>query len=152
MDVLSPDKPIGKTYFALWCRAWDDPFVRIGAKLLELSLEAGFSGPRSQNSLCTRLAILQKLGFVRFAPGPGGVYSFALILNPYLVLKKYEKKLGPLYWNTLRSRMLDIGADDFSPKPRKPPMPPVDLSALFPPVVSSPVPAAVAAVAPGAAG
>src|SRR5208283_4181599 len=94
MDELSPNKPISRAYLSLWCRAWDDPLVSIGSKLLEIAVEAGFTGQRAQNSLCARLPILRDLGFVQFASGHGGQYSFALILNPYLVLKKHRKRLS----------------------------------------------------------
>lgn len=128
MDELSPKKPVSSAYLALWCRAWDDPLLVIGSKLLETAMEAGFTGQRAQNSLCARLAILSQLGFVRFAPGPGGQYSYALLLNPYLVLKKHEKKLSKFNWNALLARMNEIGADDFTP-PAPPPAPidPVEL-------------------------
>jgi hypothetical protein len=117
MDELSPKKPISSAYLALWCRAWDDPLVSIGSRMLEVALEAGFTGQRAVNSLTSRLAILERLHFVKFAPGAGGDYSFGLIYNPYLVLKTHRNKLSKSNWNALLSRMNEIGADDLAEPP-----------------------------------
>lgn len=115
MDVLSPKKPISAAYFALWCRAWDDPLVQVGSKMDEIALEAGYKGQRPTNTLSSRLAVLKELGFVRFEDGASGPYSHGVILNPYLVLKKHQKKFSKFLWNALIFRMNDIGADDFAP-------------------------------------
>ncbi len=114
MDELSPKKPISRSYFALWCRAWDDPLVSIGSRMLEVALEAGFTGQRAENSLTSRLAILERLHFVKFAPGPGGDFSYGLILNPYFVLKSHRAKLSKSNWNALLGRLNEIGADDLA--------------------------------------
>ena len=115
MDGLSPKKPLSATYLALWCRSWDDPMISLGSKLTELALEAGFGGQRAQNSMFSRLAILQELGFVRFAPGAGGQYSYALLLNPYQILMLHRAKIADQNWNALLGRMMEIGADDLDP-------------------------------------
>jgi len=128
MDELSPKKPISSAYLALWGRAWDDPLINVGSKLDEIAFEAGFTGQRPTNTLCSRLAVLKDLGFIRFEEGPSGPYSYGLILNPYLVLKRHQKKFSKYYWNALLFRMHDIGADDFNPPPIKP-----DFSALVNP-------------------
>ena len=112
MDELSPKKPVSGAYLSLWCRAWDDPLVSIGSRMLEVALEAGFTGQRAVNSLTSRLAVLERLHFVKFAPGAGGDYSFGLIFNPYLVLKSHRQKLSKSNWNALLSRLNEIGADD----------------------------------------
>lgn len=112
MDELSPKKPISRAYLSLWCRSWDDPMISIGSRMLEVALESGFTGQRAENSLTSRLAVIEKLGFVRFAPGAGGRYSFGLIMNPYLVLQSHRQQLSDLNWNALLGRMSEIGADD----------------------------------------
>jgi len=139
MDELAPKQPVSSTYLALWCRAWDDPLVSIGSRLVDLAAEAGFAGQRAQNTLAGRLAILGDIGLVRFAPGIGGKYSFALLLNPYLMLQKHQKKLSEYNWNALLGRMNEIGATDFNPPPAPPvptppqPQSPADLSNLTAP-------------------
>lgn len=138
MDKLSPNKPLGQTYLALWTRAWDDPLVSIGSKLVEIAYEAGFSGQRAVNSLTSRLAVLKELDFVRFAAGLGGTYSHALILNPYRVLRRHRERFSEEDWNSLAGRLEEIGADDldafgllqsadslFIPTPPAQPVPPV---------------------------
>jgi hypothetical protein len=117
MDELSPKKPISRAYLSIWCRGWDDPFVELGSELLEVAMEAGFTGQRAVNSLYPRLQVLEQLGFVKFADGPGGKYAYALMMNPYLVLKQHQGKLSKMNWNALLARMNKIKADDFVPKP-----------------------------------
>lgn len=142
MDELSLKQPVSSTYFALWCRAWDNPLVVIGSRLVDLAAEAGFAGQRAQNTLAGRLAILADLGLVRFAPGPGGKYSYALLLNPYLALEKHKKKLSEYNWNALLGRVSEIGATDFDP-------PQPDLFATTPP--AAPPAAAAEPVSPSVA-
>ena len=103
-------------------RAWDDPLVNISSKLLDIALESGFTRQRAQNSLTGRLAILENLGLVRFAPGSGGRYTHALLMNPYLALRVHKKRLSVFTWNALLTRMNEVGADDFDPpKPKTEP-------------------------------
>jgi len=112
MDALSNGKPLSATYLALWCRAWDDPFVILGPKMAEVAADAGFTGQKAVNTFTTRLGILERLGFVKFAAGSKGKFHYAVILNPYLALAQQKKKIGTANWNTLAERMVEIGATD----------------------------------------
>jgi hypothetical protein len=56
------------------------------------------------------------LGFIDLKAGPSGEISYALIYNPYEIIKRHreEKHLGitdELY-NSLIARAINIGADD----------------------------------------
>lgn len=113
MDELSPKKPVGSTYFALWCRSWDDPLIRLGGKHTEIAFEAGFRGQRPANTLTTRFSILKDLGLVQFAQGPAGPYSYAVVPNPYFVIRKQRKKIPAFCWNALLERMNEIGAKEY---------------------------------------
>lgn len=121
MDELSPRKPVSAVFLSLWCRAWDNPLVKLGNQFVEIAAEAGFTGQRAVHSLNDRLAILERVGMVKFAEGPGGRFGYALLLNPYLVLKKQKKDLSKFNWNALIARMEEIGATDFDPPPQKQP-------------------------------
>jgi hypothetical protein len=116
MDDMSKGKPIGATYFELWCRAHDECLVTL-TKAEELAFHAGFTGQRALSTWRERLRILKKLGFVDIKEGPAGEFSYALILNPYLVIKKhFEHHKTPgitqRTYNSLQQRAIDIGATD----------------------------------------
>lgn len=116
MDRLSKNKPVSMVYFELWCRAYDECFVTL-SKHQEYSMHSGFTGQRAVNTWRERIRILAQLGFIDVKPGPSGEISYALIYNPYRVIKQHKlvKNLGlsdDLY-NTLMARAIDIGADDF---------------------------------------
>lgn len=117
MDHLSKGKPVSTTYFELWCRAYDECFVVLN-KPLELAFHSGFMGQRAQLSWKDRINKLAELGFIDIKPGPSGPMSYALIYNPYQVIKRYydEKNLGitPDLYNALAARAIDIGADDLN--------------------------------------
>ena len=115
MDSLSKGKPLGSTYLELWCRAYDDYRVTL-AKQEELAFHSGFTGQRATTTWRDRMRVLADLGFIEIKPGPSGELSYALLLNPYHVVKKHRenKNLGitEAAYNALQQRAIDIGADD----------------------------------------
>jgi len=138
MDRLSKGKPISDTYFELWCRMFDECFINL--KPREMAFHAGFTGERAEQTWTERMRILRKLGFIETQPGPEGEFSFAVILNPYKVIKKhYSEKnasLGKDTYNALLQRMAEIGATDFDEAPTAAPVaiiPPPKVSSLPPP-------------------
>lgn len=117
MDGLSKGKPVGSTYLELWCRAYDECFVTLNNPQ-ELAFHSGFSGQRAVTTWRERMRILQELGFIDVQPGPSGEMSYALVLNPYHVIKGLHEKKTPgltadLY-NALAARAISIGADDLT--------------------------------------
>lgn len=115
MDGLSKGKPVGSTYLELWCRAYDECFVTLNNPQ-ELAFHSGFGGQRAVTTWRDRMRILQTLGFIDVQPGPSGELSYALVLNPYRVIKGLHEKKTPgitaeLY-NALAARAISIGADD----------------------------------------
>jgi hypothetical protein len=115
MDDMSKNKPVSSTYLELWCRSYDECFVTL-AKQREMAFHAGFSGQRAEHTWSERMKILHKLGFIEIKEGPSGPLSYALIYNPYLIIKKhYPKKTSGLRndkYNALITRTTEIGADD----------------------------------------
>jgi len=126
MDSLSVGKPISTTYLDLWCRAFDESFVRLD-KPHEMAFAAGFTTSRGPHIWAERLDILQRLGFIKLAPGAQGARSFALIFNPYVVLKTLKKtgKVSITAYNALLSAANAVGATDLDSIPTNKPAPPL---------------------------
>ncbi len=99
----------------LWCRAYDECFVTLNNPQ-ELAFHSGFSGQRAVTTWKQRMRILQELGFIDIKPGPSGEMSYALIFNPYQVIKgMYSTKRPGLtaeLYNALAARAISIGAND----------------------------------------
>lgn len=115
MDAMSKGKPVSSTYLDLWCRAYDECFVTLN-KPREMAFHAGYSGQRAEQTWAFRISVLIKLGFIDVKSGPSGPFSYALILNPYQVIKNHhEKKTAGMrddLFNALLQRSIDIGAND----------------------------------------
>lgn len=115
MDSMSKGKPLSSTYLELWCRAHDECMVTL-SKQEELAFHSGFSGQRMIATWRERIRALQKLGFIETKPGPSGEFSYALILNPYQVIKAQKAKRGSgvteAVYNALQQRAIEIGATD----------------------------------------
>lgn len=113
LDQFSKGKPPSSVYLDLWCRMFDEGFVRLD-RPHEMALSSGFLTPRGPYLWAERLDILDRLGFIRLAPGPQGSRSFALVLNPYRVLHRLfsEGKVQPRLFNALASQADLIGAED----------------------------------------
>ena len=115
LDSMSKRKPLSSTYFELWCRAHDECFVTLNKKE-EHAFHAGFAGQRAVTTWKDRIRALASLGFIDVKPGPSGDLSYALIFNPYLVIKQHNQKKTPgltaAAFNALQQRTTEIGADD----------------------------------------
>ncbi|MDP8245191.1 MAG: hypothetical protein P9L94_13990 [Candidatus Hinthialibacter antarcticus] len=115
MDSMSKGRPVSSVYLDLWCRSFDESFITLN-KSKEMAFSSGYTGQRAEKTWEDRLKILAKLKFIDLKSGPHGVCSYALIWNPYLVIKNHykEKKDGlteDLY-NALLARSVEIGARD----------------------------------------
>lgn len=115
MDSMSKGKPLSSTYLELWCRAHDECLVTL-SKQEELAFHAGFTGQRAVSTWRDRLRALAELGFIETKPGPSGELGYALLVNPYQVIKKHHGKkhsgITEAAYNALQQRAIDIGADD----------------------------------------
>jgi hypothetical protein len=125
MNDLANGQPVGITYLELWCRAFDESFVTL-SKPREMAFHAGFSGQRAERTWRGRMKILEELGFIELQEGPSGPMSYALILNPYLVIRQHYQGKQPGIrtdkYNALVERAVEIGANDFDlPDPWAPP-------------------------------
>lgn len=127
LDELSKGKPLGQTYFALFCATWDNGFVRL-ARSPDLPYASGFTGPRGVRGWQERMKLLKELGFVEIEASGAQKFGLAFLPNPNLVLLDlWEKKkaqgtgpydppaLGGLQDATMSAfleRAIDVGAND----------------------------------------
>lgn len=114
MDDLSNGKPVSKVYLEIWCQSYDECVVLLKA---EMAFLAGFGGQRGERTWRERVRILRDLGFIKTAGGALGPESYALILNPYLVIRSHHTERTPGLIvdkvNALMARAAEIGAPDF---------------------------------------
>lgn len=126
MDRLSKGKPVSATYFELWCRMYDECFLNL--KPREMAFHAGFSGQRAEQTWSERIKILQRLKFIETQPGPEGDLSYAVVLNPYKVIKGHFRAKAPgldnAAYNALHQRATEIGAEDLDEPTPEPPVSP----------------------------
>lgn len=148
MDDLA-GTPVSMAYLELWGRAFDEGFVTL-SKPREIAFHAGFDGQRGERTWRAKMKAIADLGFIKIQAGPSGGMSYALILNPYFVIRRlHERKTPGLRedkYNGLVDRAGEIGAEDFSlldPWTAPPTVPPA------PAVAIPPVPAAPAATTAG---
>lgn len=115
MDDMAKTTPVSSTYLELFCRGFDDCMI-ILSKPREMAFHAGFTGQRAERTWKDRLKILSDLGFIKLKEGPSGPMSYALILNPYRVIKMHYGNSHPGVtmdkYNALMARAIEIGAKD----------------------------------------
>lgn len=109
LDDLTKNTPVSSTYLDLWSRVFDEGFVKLD-KPAEQALAAGFKTNRGPSIWASRLDLLQKEGFIRLAAGAQGARSYAIILNPYVVINARRKDIEPRLHNTLMAQALAIGS------------------------------------------
>ena len=123
MDDMANGRPVSSTYLELWCRSFDECFVTL-TKPREMAFHAGFTGQRAERTWTSRMRLLHELGFIDIKEGPSGPLSYALIWNPYLVIKRYHDESKPGLradkYNALLARAVDIGATDLDEPPEAP--------------------------------
>ena len=120
---MSKGQPVSSTYLELWCRTFDENFVVL-SKPREMAFHAGFDGQRAERTWRGRLEILADLNFIGLKEGPSGPMSYALIWNPYKVIKDHHDKKAPGLrqdkYNALLERMSEIGDASITPAREEP--------------------------------
>lgn len=104
--------PAGRAYLVLWCRVFDESFVKIESDAT-FAMEAGYIGERNVSTWREHLRVLKELGFIDYAPGSAGPNQYVLLFNPYSAVKALKNKnwIQTDAYNALYQRALDIGAD-----------------------------------------
>ena len=107
--------PAGKSYLVLWCRVFDEGFLKIESEAAA-ALEAGYSGERNVATWREHIGILKKLGFIDCIEGPSGPFQYIVILNPYKVVNALNAKgwVQKTTYTSLFQRAMDIGATDLN--------------------------------------
>ena len=115
MDHFSPNKPISKTYFSLWCRCFDEMVVKADNKIV-LATEAGFSGERKVTTWKSRIEKLEELGFIKRQETFDG--DLIVLINPFKVILKlfetdHSNALAVLK-DALETRVLEVNSKDLA--------------------------------------
>lgn len=114
MDGMS-DKgfPVGRTYFELWSRLREERFLTLNRQE-EMAFHAGFEGQRALRTWRDRMHRLAAMDFIGLKSGPLGDLSYAVVYNPYHVIKRafIADKVQPNKWQALLMRANEVGAWD----------------------------------------
>lgn len=112
-DLAGKGVPVGQTYLELFCRTLDEGFLTLN-RPEEMAFHSGFEGQRAVRTWKDRIRKLRDLGFLDIKEGPLGELSYALVLNPFHIIKRaylagnvQEKK-----WQALVYRANEVGAID----------------------------------------
>jgi hypothetical protein len=105
--------PAGRSYLVLWCRVFDEGFVKIDSEAAA-ALEAGYGGERNVTTWREHMRVLKDLGFIDYKEGPSGPFQYVLIYNPYHVVKALRAKnwVQQTAYTALFQRAADVGATD----------------------------------------
>jgi hypothetical protein len=113
-DLSGKGFPVSRTYLELWTRVRiEENFIALN-RPEEMAFHAGFEGQRALRTWKDRMQRLAKLGFIGVKGGPLGDLSYAVIYNPYYVIKRaYVAKLvHDNKWQALSIRANEVGAFD----------------------------------------
>lgn len=112
-DLAGKGFPVGQTYFEMWTRLQEELFLTLN-RPEEMAFHAGFSGQRALRTWRDRVKRLVELGFVGAKAGPLGELSYALIFNPFHVIKRayLAGNVQEAKWQALIIRSYEIGAFD----------------------------------------
>jgi hypothetical protein len=113
-DLSGKGFPVSRTYLELWSRMRiEESFLALN-RPEEMAFHAGFEGQRAVRTWKDRIQRLGNLGFIGLKPGPLGDLSYAVIYNPYHVIKRaylagqvHENK-----WQALAVRANEVSAFD----------------------------------------
>jgi len=107
--------PAGRTYLVLWCRVFDEGFVKIDNEAVA-ALEAGYAGERNVTTWRQHLVVLRDLGFIDCKEGPAGPYQYILLYNPYQVIRVLNSKgrIQQSTYTALFQRAIDVRATDLT--------------------------------------
>ena len=153
MDDMAKGQPVSSTYLELWCRNFDEGFVTLAKR--DIAFYAGFTSERAERTWKGRLKILHELGFIDLKSGPSGPASYALIWNPYRVVRRHHESgadgLREDKYNALVARAIELGDKSFKdPDPAEQPavgsLP--SIGSMFAAVVPVPTPVADPNVSP----
>lgn len=106
--------PAGKAYLVLWCRVFDEGFLKIESEATA-ALEAGYAGERNVSTWREHMRVLKELGFIDYKPGPAGPCQYILLWNPHHVVRALRAKgwVQDLMYFAIYQRAVEVGATEF---------------------------------------
>jgi hypothetical protein len=113
-DLSGKGFPVSRTYLELWSRMRiEESFLALN-RPEEMAFHAGFAGQRALRTWKDRMQRLAKLGFIGVKPGPLGDLSYAVIYNPYHVIKRayLAGEVLENKWQALAIRANEVSAFD----------------------------------------
>lgn len=112
-DLSGKGFPVGQTYLEMWTRLQEELFLTLN-RPEEMAFHAGFSGQRAARTWKDRVRRLVDLGFIGVKPGPLGDMSYAILFNPFHVIKRayLRNEVQEAKWQALIIRSYEIGAFD----------------------------------------
>lgn len=102
---------VSRTYFELWCRAFDDYLVEVN-DVEAFAFSAGFvSKSRNVRSWEERVKVLAELGFIRVAPSGTRKQAYVLLVDPHRVVKSLRDagKIPQDWWGAYTKRASETG-------------------------------------------
>lgn len=114
MDEMSgKGYPVSRTYLELWSRLREEQFLTLN-RPEEMAFHSGFEGQRALRTWKDRIQRLGDLGFIGLADGPLGPLSYAVVYNPYYVIKRAQLagEVSERKWQALVIRANELSIFD----------------------------------------
>jgi hypothetical protein len=102
---------VSRTYFELWCRAFDDYFIEV-TDVEAFAFSAGFvSKGRNVRSWEERVKMLADLEFIKVAPNGSKKQGYILLVDPHRIVKKLREtgNIPDDWWGAYNKRASEIG-------------------------------------------
>jgi len=113
-DMSEKGFPVSRTYLELWSRLREEGFLALN-RHEEMAFHAGFEGQRALRTWRDRMHRLAQMGFIGVKSGAFGDLSYAVVYNPYHVIKRafIAGRVAENKWQALIMRANEVGAWDF---------------------------------------
>lgn len=113
-DMSEKGFPVGRAYLELWSRLREEGFLVLNRQE-EMAFHAGFEGQRALRTWRDRISRLATMGFIDLKSGAFGDLSYAIVYNPFHVIKRsfISGKVAANKYQALIMRANEVGAWDF---------------------------------------
>lgn len=112
-DMAGTGTPVSRVYLEIWSRLMDEGFLALN-RPEEMAFHAGFEGQRALRTWKERVRKLHDSKFIELRDGPLGEFSYVLVFNPYIVIKRamLAKKVQARKWEALVVRAAELNIPD----------------------------------------
>jgi hypothetical protein len=112
IDLLGGKEKAGRLYVALWAHEYGDGFVEVQDPA-QVAFEAGYMTGRAERTFDERVALLEKLGFLRAATNGVRAHGFLLLLDPHVVVRQLRvddpTRVPKTWWRAFEARCAAVG-------------------------------------------